>query len=102
MSINGLVLSITLSNFALFLWSYIYIYVVNPRPYAKPDFNLKVILFNQDLYNSEDWIEFLKSSIPIALGLLLDEGTYEVTSLIVGLLNDPILIAVHVSLINSL
>jgi hypothetical protein len=44
----------------------------------------------------------MKSSVPISLGLLADEATYEITSLIVGLLQEPLYISVHVSMINSL
>lgn len=33
----------------------------------------------------DEWKAYLKSSLPVAAGVMTDEATYEITSLIIGL-----------------
>jgi len=91
----GLVYSMTSTYFSMFFMIVSYIIIVNPRPHSYPPMTLKYLL---DL---KSWIEFLKSTGPIAASTLLDEATYELTSLIIGFLKNPLYIASHIAMINS-
>jgi hypothetical protein len=40
--------------------------------------------------------------VPIAASTLTDEATYELTSLIIGFLKNPVYLAAHLAMINSI
>jgi hypothetical protein len=49
----------------------------------------------------KEWKYFLEQTMPIAASTLIDEATYELTSLIIGLLKNPVFLGAHLAMINS-
>ena len=90
--IKGIALAMNITFFTNMLFLEAYNYIFKPRKLAFAPWSFEVF---------RDMKAYLAFTTPIAFTTILEEFSYEINSLIAGLLNSEVLLAAHVALAHS-